>query len=239
MAMLQSHYCDILSWPGSEGEALHPCDCVRPDTARGCTRLSFLAWAAVLILVWVAYVLPPSITARWVQTRPAPFASGLTRSTPVASSASSRVFASARSPRSGSSFVQAYPFERAVPGMSRETPGTTPTSTSPEGPSWPSIPAPPDLGGQPVRSWSPTALAFLGDAVWELYLRQSFFAPQLALGAYTVNVGKAACAEAQAACVKKLLDADFATDVERQVSQGHRDLGGSAGRLTGESTCLL
>ena len=70
-------------------------------------------------------------------------------------------------------------------------------------PRW--LPAAPALGSAPVRSWSPTALAFLGDSIWELYARRYYFAPARLHAVYVAKVTACTRAEAQAAALAALV----------------------------------
>jgi ribonuclease-3 family protein len=88
---------------------------------------------------------------------------------------------------------------------------------------WPNVPAPPNLGGVNVRTWSPLALAFIGDSVWELYMRQSFFTPRVRQEDFNRIVKSATCAEAQAHCYQRLIADEFLTPTERQVLKWGRN----------------
>eukprot|EP00854_Cymbomonas_tetramitiformis_P008514 gene8514-10111_t len=71
------------------------------------------------------------------------------------------------------------------------------------------FPPMPDLEGSRAREWSPQSLAFLGDSVWELYMRQKYFMPRSHVAAYHNKVRDAVKAEAQAAFVDQLLEEAF------------------------------
>lgn len=79
-------------------------------------------------------------------------------------------------------------------------------------PRW--LPESPDLRGAPPRSWSPAALAFLGDAVWELYARRFYFAPARLHATYVAKVTSTTRAEAQAAVVTALAAKGHLTEAE-------------------------
>jgi ribonuclease-3 family protein len=80
-----------------------------------------------------------------------------------------------------------------------------PTAASPEGLLSRWLPEAPDLKGAPARSWSPAALAFLGDSVWELYARRHFFSPARLHSSYVTKVSHVTRAEGQAAVVAALI----------------------------------
>jgi hypothetical protein len=84
-----------------------------------------------------------------------------------------RAHAAARGARSGSRRLLTQARSHALT-RSRHAPPATRTRTPHAAladaasllPRW--LPPPPELGGAPARSWSPAALAFIGDAVWEV-----------------------------------------------------------------------
>uniref|UniRef100_A0A7S1NBA0 RNase III domain-containing protein n=1 Tax=Eutreptiella gymnastica TaxID=73025 RepID=A0A7S1NBA0_9EUGL len=88
---------------------------------------------------------------------------------------------------------------------------------------WPNFPPPPDLNGANVRDWSPPALAFLGDSVWELHIRQRYFSPRKGINQYHNLAREASRAEAQSQCFHKLMDGTFATATEKQVLRWGRN----------------
>ena len=88
-------------------------------------------------------------------------------------------------------------------------------------PRW--LPAPPSLGNLPARSWSPAALAFLGDSVWELYSRRRFFSPARLHATYVAQVSQCTRAEAQAAVVAALLGGGRLTAEEAAVVKWGRN----------------
>lgn len=62
----------------------------------------------------------------------------------------------------------------------------------------PVLPSEPDLKGKDVRAnWNAVALAFLGDTVWELYVRRRFFYPPKKTSQYYEKVMLKVRAEAQ------------------------------------------
>ena len=71
--------------------------------------------------------------------------------------------------------------------------------------------------------YGPTPLAFLGDAVWELYARARHFAPPKRLTAYYDAVTAVVRAEAQAAAVEQLTAGAFLTEAERDVLRWGRN----------------
>ena len=94
-------------------------------------------------------------------------------------------------------------------------------------PRW--LPAGPALGGAPARSWSPTALAFLGDSLWELYARRYFFAPARLHTTYVAKVTACTRAEAQAAAVAALTAAGALNEEELRILKWGRNA--QAGRV--------
>ena len=94
-------------------------------------------------------------------------------------------------------------------------------------PRW--LPAAPALGNAPARSWSPTALAFLGDSVWELYARRYYFAPARLHAVYVAKVTACTRAEAQAAALAALVAGGALRDPELAVLKWGRNA--QAGRV--------
>ena len=78
----------------------------------------------------------------------------------------------------------------------------------------PRMPPPSDIHLQSPRQWSPISYAFLGDAVWELYIRRLFFAPPSRPLEYDLKCKRAVKAEAQDAVLRQLMDTDFFSDDE-------------------------
>jgi ribonuclease-3 family protein len=88
----------------------------------------------------------------------------------------------------------------------------------------PIIPVPPNLSGQALRSnWNATALAYLGDAVWELYARSTHFAPPKRLTQLCDLVTASVRAEAQAAFAERLEAGGFLSEGERDVLRWGRN----------------
>lgn len=86
------------------------------------------------------------------------------------------------------------------------------------------IPAPPNLSGQALRSnWNATALAYLGDAVWELYARRAHFSPPKRLTALYDLVTASVRAEAQAVFAERLEAGGFLSDDEKEVLRWGRN----------------
>ena len=95
----------------------------------------------------------------------------------------------------------------------------------------PTIP-PNDTHLKSPKQWSPVSYAFLGDAVWELYVRRAFFAPPCKPVEYDLKTKRAARAEAQDMVLRELIDESnekpFFTEEELAVVRWGRN-GGSAG----------
>jgi|AntAceMinimDraft_5_1070358.scaffolds.fasta_scaffold10988_2 hypothetical protein len=68
---------------------------------------------------------------------------------------------------------------------------------------------PSDIHLQSPRQWSPISFAFLGDSVWELYIRRLFFAPPARPLEYDLKCKRAVRAEAQDAVLRHLIGGDF------------------------------
>jgi len=86
------------------------------------------------------------------------------------------------------------------------------------------VPAPPNLSGQALRSgWNATALAYLGDAVWELYARRAHFTPPKRLTALYDLVTASVRAEAQAACAERLEAGGFLSEGEKEILRWGRN----------------
>ncbi|KAL4444377.1 hypothetical protein ABPG75_012114 [Micractinium tetrahymenae] len=89
------------------------------------------------------------------------------------------------------------------------------------------VPLPPHLRGKaPRKHWNANALAFLGDSVWELYVRRRFFYPPSAKDSYFSQVVHHVRAETQEQLYKRLLDRAFLTDAERDVLRWGRNATG-------------
>lgn len=89
----------------------------------------------------------------------------------------------------------------------------------------PAFPPPPLLGDKSVRSsWNAVSVAFLGDAVFELYVRRHYFFPPARSQLYGDRVRAAVNAEAQDALYQRLIDTvGFLTDEERAVLRWGRN----------------
>lgn len=70
--------------------------------------------------------------------------------------------------------------------------------------------------------WSPIAYAFLGDAVWELYVRRLFFAPPTRPLEYDLKCKRAVKAEAQDVILRMLLANNIFTGKESWVVVGRK-----------------
>jgi ribonuclease III family protein len=78
-----------------------------------------------------------------------------------------------------------------------------------------------ELTGQQVRQLSPAALAYLGDAVYELYVRSSYLLPPKRLPSYHNQVVKQVRAETQAQQLQTLKSA--LTDEELNIVRQGRN----------------
>mmetsp|Transcript_6165 Transcript_6165/g.11130 ORF Transcript_6165/g.11130 Transcript_6165/m.11130 type:complete len:235 (-) Transcript_6165:693-1397(-) len=86
------------------------------------------------------------------------------------------------------------------------------------------LPPPPDLHGKSSRArWNATHFAFMGDAVWELYMRRFFFHPPTRNTDYSNNVEGACRAEAQSEILTGLVDSCFLTTEEVDVIRWARN----------------
>ena len=72
------------------------------------------------------------------------------------------------------------------------------------------------------KRWSPIAYAFLGDAVWELYVRRLFFAPPTRPRTYDLKCKRAVRAEAQDVVLRKLVDRGFFTGARARTPRSTR-----------------
>ena len=82
---------------------------------------------------------------------------------------------------------------------------------------------PSDIHLQAPGKWSPIAYAFLGDAVWELYVRRLFFAPPARPLEYDLKCKRAVRAEAQDAVLRTLVATNFFTAEETKVVKWGRN----------------
>ena len=81
----------------------------------------------------------------------------------------------------------------------------------------------PDITLETPRRWSPVAFAFLGDAVWELYVRRAFFAPPARPLDYDLKCKRAVRAEAQDAALRHLIEVGHFADEELRVVKWGRN----------------
>ena len=81
----------------------------------------------------------------------------------------------------------------------------------------------PDITLETPRRWSPIAFAFLGDAVWELYVRRAFFAPPARPLDYDLKCKRAVRAEAQDAALRHLIEVGHFADEELRVVKWGRN----------------
>jgi ribonuclease-3 family protein len=82
---------------------------------------------------------------------------------------------------------------------------------------------PSDIHLQAPGKWSPIAYAFLGDAVWELYVRRLFFSPPQKPLEYDLKCKRAVKAEAQDWILRKLVGKNFFTDDETKIIKWGRN----------------
>ena len=78
-----------------------------------------------------------------------------------------------------------------------------------------------DLDLAQVERLSPTALAYIGDAVYELYIRISLLMPPKRMANYHSQVVAQVRAESQAVCLKKL--EPYFTDLEKDIARRGRN----------------
>lgn len=95
---------------------------------------------------------------------------------------------------------------------------------------------PSDIHLQSPRQWSPISFAFLGDAVWELYIRRLFFAPPSRPLEYDLKCKRAVKAEAQDGVLRHLVDAEFFSPEELGILKWGRNAsyGNTPQRLRGK-----
>jgi ribonuclease-3 family protein len=80
-----------------------------------------------------------------------------------------------------------------------------------------------DLRGKSARQWSPIALAFLGDAVFELYARGVLFYPPAKPLDYDLKTKRLARAEAQDFLLRLLIDSDTLSEEEVSIVKWGRN----------------
>ncbi|CAK8535907.1 unnamed protein product [Lathyrus sativus] len=78
------------------------------------------------------------------------------------------------------------------------------------------LPTPPKVV-KPRSVFNATALAYIGDGIYELYARRHFLFPPLSIEEYNNRVMAVVRCEAQDALLQKLLDSNFLSDQERDV----------------------
>mmetsp|Transcript_6924 Transcript_6924/g.11989 ORF Transcript_6924/g.11989 Transcript_6924/m.11989 type:complete len:282 (+) Transcript_6924:292-1137(+) len=89
------------------------------------------------------------------------------------------------------------------------------------------LPVAASLTENQIKQWSPQALSFLGDSVWELFVRTAYFMPRAHVKAYNANVKRGVIAEAQAECLDTMLREGFLTDEEKCVLKWGRNASGN------------
>lgn len=90
------------------------------------------------------------------------------------------------------------------------------------------LPTPPDLEGRQARqSWNASSLAFLGDSVWELYVRRLHFCPPTHASRYRQAVIQNVRAESQSEAFSKLVDSGILTEEERSVLRWGKNASGT------------
>uniref|UniRef100_A0A0D6RAX7 RNase III domain-containing protein n=1 Tax=Araucaria cunninghamii TaxID=56994 RepID=A0A0D6RAX7_ARACU len=70
---------------------------------------------------------------------------------------------------------------------------------------------------RPQSIYNAATLAYLGDCIYELYVRRHFFYPPLNINEYNRRVMALVCCEAQDALLKELLKDDFLSEEERDI----------------------
>jgi len=80
-----------------------------------------------------------------------------------------------------------------------------------------------DLGGKSARQWSPIALAFLGDAVFEMYARGVLFYPPSKPLEYDLKTKRVARAEAQDFLLRLLVSAGTLNEEETSIVKWGRN----------------
>ena len=93
-----------------------------------------------------------------------------------------------------------------------------------------------DIHLESPRQWSPISYAFLGDAVYELYVRRLFFTPPSKPLEYDLKCKRAVRAEAQDAVLRHLMDVHFFSDDELGIVKWGRNAsyGNTPQRLRGK-----
>lgn len=80
-----------------------------------------------------------------------------------------------------------------------------------------------DLGGKSARQWSPIALAFLGDAVFEMYARGVLFYPPSKPLEYDLKTKRVARAEAQDFLLRLLVSEGTLNEEETSIVKWGRN----------------
>lgn len=88
------------------------------------------------------------------------------------------------------------------------------------------LPPPPSLNGMDPRvRYNPAALAFLGDTVYEAFLRTHFYRKNTPIAAYVRNVKLMVNHESQAAALDVLMSSNLLTETELDVIRWTRSSG--------------
>ncbi|CAM6105824.1 unnamed protein product [Calypogeia fissa] len=77
---------------------------------------------------------------------------------------------------------------------------------------------------QPRAVHNAAALAYMGDAIFELYVRRHFLTPPQSMEKYNQRVTALVCCEAQHALLQKLVKQDVLTEEERDVLRWGRNV---------------
>ncbi|KAG0626193.1 hypothetical protein M758_2G109500 [Ceratodon purpureus] len=78
------------------------------------------------------------------------------------------------------------------------------------------LPSPPPVE-RPRAVHNAASLAYLGDSIYEVYVRRHFLTPPQNVDSYNKRVMSLVCCEAQDAMLQQLLKSNFLTDEERDV----------------------
>jgi ribonuclease-3 family protein len=107
------------------------------------------------------------------------------------------------------------------------------------------MPSPPPVD-KPRANYNAASLAYLGDAIYEVYVRRHFLMPPQTIDSYNKRVMAVVCCEAQDAMLKGLLKDTFLTEEERDVVRwgknietGQRRASRRAGAATYSSASAL
>jgi len=110
---------------------------------------------------------------------------------------------------------------RGAEVLERVEASETATSSAPGEAVW--TPQTVDLRGKSPRQWSPIALAFLGDAVFEIYVRGVLFYPPAKPLEYDLKTKRLARAEAQDFLLRHLIDVDALSEDELSIVKWGRN----------------